>query len=563
MKTLSRTVLTLFVLFFSCLAAIAGEVSFKITKQYLNFPISHKENRGRMTFEVNGKPDLSVVIRLAPDEAEYWVFKDVSAFKGKTIKITYDGNEKGLSKIYQSDEIEGQAELYKEKNRPQFHFTTRRGWINDPNGLIYYEGEYHLFYQHNPFERDWENMHWGHAVSKDLVHWTYLPVVLAPQPELDDYPEFLGGAFSGSALVEEDQVSLFFTRHFSPTHERTKIEYQSRVTSKDLLHFSPEEIVLRTKPSCEISQNFRDPKVFIEDGVYKMVVGSGISESAAMLQFHSRDQKKWVYDGPVVQENDPKIGGCFECPDLFQLDGKMVAVGCAWKLVLPDGRKQTEWYYIGERKDGCQLAVESKRIYDFGTNFYAIQSFEHQGRRIAVGWIADNYEEHVEAENGAYGSMGLPRELRVKGDRLIQKPVEEIYSLLGETVLRESGKQQVCCEVPGNSYWAKVSLSKPGDFSISLGEEDGRSIRLECVNGVTGLRTQGVKSENIGFVSDVEKVTEIEIFVDRRLVEVYLNGGEGAGAKLFYQHTKDGRFAAQFEENILQDVQVRQMNSAW
>lgn len=179
MKTLSRTVLTLFVLSFSCLAAIAGEVSFKITKQYLNFPISHKENRGRMTFEVNGKPDLSVVIRLAPDEAEYWVFKDVSAFKGKTIKITYDGNEKGLSKIYQSDEIEGQAELYKEKNRPQFHFTTRRGWINDPNGLIYYEGEYHLFYQHNPFERDWENMHWGHAVSKDLVHWTYLPVVLA------------------------------------------------------------------------------------------------------------------------------------------------------------------------------------------------------------------------------------------------------------------------------------------------------------------------------------------------------------------------------------------------
>ena len=294
-----------------------------------------------------------------------------------------------------------------------------------------------------------------------------------------------------------------------------------------------------------------------------MVVGSGISESAAMLQFHSRDQKKWVYDGPVVQENDPKIGGCFECPDLFQLDGKMVAVGCAWKLVLPDGRKQTEWYYIGERKDGCQLAVESKRIYDFGTNFYAIQSFEHQGRRIAVGWVADNYEEHVEAENGAYGSMGLPRELRVKGDRLIQKPVEEIYSLLGETVLRESGKQQVCCEVPGNSYWAKVSLSKPGDFSILLGEEDGRSIRLECVNGVTGLRTQGVKSENIGFVSDVEKVTEIEIFVDRRLVEVYLNGGEGAGAKLFYQHTKDGRFAAQFEENILQDVQVRQMNSAW
>lgn len=175
--------------------------------------------------------------------------------------------------------------------REQYHFQAYKNWLNDPNGLCWFQGYYHMFYQMNPAFQGWDNMHWGHAASKDLVHWTYLPVVLAPQPELDDYPEFLGGAFSGSALVEEDQVSLFFTRHFSPTHERTKIEYQSRVTSKDLLHFSPEEIVLRTKPSCEISQNFRDPKVFIEDGIYKMVVGSGISESAAMLQFHSGSEK--------------------------------------------------------------------------------------------------------------------------------------------------------------------------------------------------------------------------------------------------------------------------------
>mgnify|MGYP000408743009 CR=1 FL=1 len=129
----------------------------------------------------------------------------------------------------------------------------------------------------------------------------------------------------------------------------------------------------------------------------------------------------------------------------------------------------------------------------------------------------------------------------LKGDRLIQKPVEEIYSLLGETVLRESGKQQVCCEVPGNSYWAKVSLSKPGDFSILLGEEDGRSIRLECVNGVTGLRTQGVKSENIGFVSDVEKVTEIEIFCGQTAGRsVFKTAARVPARKLFYQHTKDG-----------------------
>lgn len=447
--------------------------------------------------------------------------------------------------------------------REQYHFQTYKNWLNDPNGLCWFQGYYHMFYQMNPASQGWDNMHWGHAVSKDLIHWTYLPVALAPQPELDDYPEFLGGAFSGSALVEGDQVSLFITRHFSPTHERTKIEYQTRVTSSDLLHFSPEEIVLRVKPSCEISQDFRDPKVFAEDGLYYMVVGSGISGGSAMLLFHSQDQRNWVYDGPVVQEADPSIGGCFECPDLFNLDGKTVAVGCAWKLVMPDGRRQTEWYYLGERKEGGELSVESKRIYDFGTNFYAIQSFEHENRRIAIGWICDNYEEHVFVENGAYGSMGLPRELHVKGGRLYQKPVEEVYSLLGETVLEEQGKQEISCAVPGNSYWARLSLSRPGDFSILLGQEEDRSIHLVCVNGVTALKTKGVKSETISFTSDVEKVTEIEIFVDRRLVEVYLNDGEGAGTKLFYHHSKEGQFAARFEENILENAQVRLVNGAW
>src|SRR5699024_6139121 len=190
-----------FLFFLGSLLVSAGEIEIKINKKYLNFPVSHKQDRAKMTFQISDVPELSVAIRLAPEEGDYWVFRDVSDFKGKTLKISYEGSSKGLDKIYQADEIAGQDSLYKEKNRPQFHFTTRRGWINDPNGLIYHDGEYHLYYQHNPYECEWENMHWGHAVSKDLIHWKELPVAL--------FHDVLGTMFSGSAVIDSDNTSGF------------------------------------------------------------------------------------------------------------------------------------------------------------------------------------------------------------------------------------------------------------------------------------------------------------------------------------------------------------------
>ena len=175
-------------------------ISFTITKRYLNLPVSQDVDRGKMSFKTEGKADLNIVIRLSSHPA-YWVFYDLSRDKGKVLKISYEGDPGGLSRIYQDDVIAGQDSLYKERNRPQIHFTTRRGWINDPNGLLYYEGEYHLFYQHNPFEREWENMSWGHAVSRDLIHWKELPVVM--------YPDRLGAIYSGSAVVDYNNTSGF------------------------------------------------------------------------------------------------------------------------------------------------------------------------------------------------------------------------------------------------------------------------------------------------------------------------------------------------------------------
>lgn len=187
------------------LFVMSSERSLKITKRYLNFPVSHKVDRAKMTLESKENSKFSFVIRLASDDVDYWVFKDMSDYYGQKVTLSYDCDMSVLNRIYESDEPAGAENMYKEPKRPQFHFTSRRGWINDPNGLIYYDGEYHLFYQHNPYENEWQNMHWGHAVSHDLIHWEELPDAL--------YPDTLGLMFSGSAVIDYGNTSGFGSKN--------------------------------------------------------------------------------------------------------------------------------------------------------------------------------------------------------------------------------------------------------------------------------------------------------------------------------------------------------------
>ena len=207
MKSLFNIIklLTLFIIC-SCNSQESGkpvsavkDLTITASSKYLNLPVSQGAERDTMTLEADGQKIKEFVIRLAPDKPEYWVFYDISKYTGKELRITYNGSSKGLKSIYQDDKIAGQDSLYKEINRPQLHFSSRRGWNNDPNGLVWYDGEYHLFYQHNPFEKLWGNMHWGHAVSKDLLHWEELGIALEP--------DSLGTMFSGSAVIDRDNTA--------------------------------------------------------------------------------------------------------------------------------------------------------------------------------------------------------------------------------------------------------------------------------------------------------------------------------------------------------------------
>jgi len=224
---MKRSVFALVALF--ALSVQGAELTFKVKCKYLNLPISQQEPRCRLLFQAKGVDDLSIVARLSSNP-EYWVFKDLTAYKGKMLTITFDGPEEALAQVYQADTIRDASMFYREENRPQFHFTARRGWLNDPNGLVWHDGLYHLYYQHNPFEREWENMTWGHATSPDLLHWTEHAPVL--------HPDHLGTMYSGSAVFDKENTSGFGTKKNPPlvyayTADRSDREVQCIAYSLD------------------------------------------------------------------------------------------------------------------------------------------------------------------------------------------------------------------------------------------------------------------------------------------------------------------------------------------
>lgn len=442
--------------------------------------------------------------------------------------------------------------------REQYHFSAFKNWINDPNGLCYFKGFYHLFYQANPHEQVWGPMYWGHAASKDLVHWVHLPYVLFPQEEIIDSSEKKGGAFSGSAVTADDRIIFYLTRHIGPSEDseaQTK-QYQTRTESFDGLHFGNEVPVLY-KPDQRFSYNFRDPKLFYDNG-WHMVLGTRFNGTAAAASFR-KDGERWLYEGNIFEEKDVYT---IECPDFMRFEDKDIAVGALMYHYDEYGRYQMTKYYAGKYQEG-KFQIKNTGWYDFGSNFYAVQSFVHENRTIAIGWVSDFYGEHIAEKNGNCGSMAIPRELYIKDGRLCMKPVREIYSLCTKEPVREAVNcPSFLAEVDGNTYYAQIKINKNSDFDILLGKgKDGSEIRLLKNGEVIRLKTKGVKTENIDFRAQSHSAKLLEIFVDRRLVEVFINGEE-AGTKLFYGGGKNGRFEADFKGSR-GDVKLYMMESIW
>lgn len=319
------------------------------------------------------------------------------------------------------------------EERPLFHLTPYSGWMNDPNGFSYYNGEYHLFYQYNPYKAEWDDMHWGHAVSRDLLHWRYLPAALAP----DDWYD-ADGCWSGSAITLPDGKQLLMYTGIRKLDRDSEDALQVQCLAiGDGLNY--EKVAHNpvidgdSLPEGLSHYNFRDPKIWQEpDGSYRCIAGSCNGEQLGrLLLYRSDDAMTWQFESVFI-ENDGRFGLMWECPDYFELEQKKILL-ISPQFMLPDGFEYHNGNgtvcLIGETDaEGKHFAYTYHQAVDYGIDFYAAQTIlTPDGRRVMIGWL-QNWDACQNSKKGQswYGQMSLPREIFLRNGRLCQRPIREL-----------------------------------------------------------------------------------------------------------------------------------------
>ncbi len=485
-------------------------------KRYLNLPVRNGARKRWVSLIVDGKTVRDFDIELADKTVDFWVVLDLTPFKGKTATLRVGAMRQGskaMEVIHQADAIKDAEDLYREKYRPQFHFSSQRGWNNDSNGLVYYKGEYHLFYQHNPYGWKWGNMTWGHAVSKDLVHWTELGDAI--------HPDRLGTIFSGSAVVDERNTAGFQTGKekvivciYTSAGGRNRLSKGQPFTQS--IAYSNDRgrtwTVYEGNPVLgHINKSNRDPKVIWHEPTRRWVMVLYLDDKR-MAFFTSKDLKSW--------ERQSELKCFHECPELFELpvDGDERKK----KWVLYGGSCD---YFIGEF-DGKTFKPDGEAIkFNHGNCFYASQTFNNvpveDGRRIQIAWGRIGHPDMPFNQ-----MMDFPVELTLRttdeGVRMFSEPVKEIERLHGK---KHAWKDKAIEEgdnplegITGDLFHIRA------EFQVGGAKEVGFVIRGMPVvyNAKGGKLTCGKCRAPL---RPKDGKVRLELLVDRISVEIYANDG--------------------------------------
>lgn len=300
--------------------------------------------------------------------------------------------------------------------RPRYHFTPPHNWMNDPNGVSFVNGEYHIFYQHNPLDPTWGNMTWGHAKSRDLLHWEDLPHALVPTPGSPDED----GCFSGTLFSEHGRHTLYYTGyHFDR-------QTQCSASSTDLVHFekNPQNPIINHPPAGVGPNDFRDPWVFEHQGLIYMLVGASIdSELGATLLYARQPDHTWLFLGELFRAPHRKYGSMWECPNFFQIGEKWVLMVSVWP-------KLKVHAFVGTFQDNRFFPEWDDDLDGDSSSYAHLTCKDHLGRHINWGWIDEQRDRDLMQAAGWAGVMSLPRTLTLDGEgHLRVSPVPELQRL--------------------------------------------------------------------------------------------------------------------------------------
>ena len=495
---------------------VAAARELLVDRRYLHIPVKNGARKVRM--KILSSPEAATPLRefeveLAEGAADFATFCDLSPWKGEQLTITVDrlpADSKVLESLVLADKVPQSTEIYGERHRPQLHFTSRRGWLNDPNGLVYSDGLWHLFYQHNPYGWGWGNMHWGHAVSRDLFHWQELPIALYPH-RYDDW------AFSGSAIVDSQNSSSWK----SGKNDLLVAAYTSTGRGECITYSNDGGATWTEYAGNPVVKHAgRDPKLLWYEPTkqWVMAVYDEFEGKQWIAFYNSKDLKEWSFQS--------RIEGFFECPDLFELPvANPAAPGKnaekKWVLLAADGK-----YRLG-RFDGKTFHPETEKLQTWYGNFYASQSYDNapEARRIQIGWGTG-----VEFRGMPFNQqMVVPVELTLRagdaGPRLFAEPVRELAGLsLGErrwTNLPLTSDKNPFDDFRGEQFRINAEIELGAAESVTLnvrGAEikfDAQKKQLSCKHVSAPLAPQGGR-------------IVLDIIVDRGSVEIFGNRGQVA-----------------------------------
>ena len=525
-------------------------VQINTNQRYLLLPVEEVMPDVRVSMIVNNKEVNVADVRLAVNRVDYFVPLDLSAYAGKNILLKF--------KLGSNDPIRGKLSAVcckemklsdtfdtgnREKFRPTYHFSPLYGWMNDPNGMVYKDGEYHLFYQYNPYGSKWGNMSWGHAISQDLVNWKHLPVAIAP--------DALGTIFSGSAVVDFDNTAGFgagaiiaiYTQNsdrqvqsiaYSTDNGRTFTKYENNP-------------VLTSE-----ARDFRDPKVFWYESTKRWIMVLAVGQE--MQIFSSPNLKDWTFESRFG-EGQGAHGGVWECPDLFELpvegtnDKKWVLL-CNLNPGGPFGGSATQ-YFVGSfnGKEFVNESPSKTKWMDWGKDHYATVTWSDapDNRRIAIAWMS-NWQYANDVPTSQYRSPNsVPRDLSlftVDGETYLQSaPSPELLALRDASKKRSfkvNGTRTIKEMIPGNDGAYEIELTIENQRADVIGfrlyNDKGEEVDMQYDMKEKKFSMDRRKSGEVSFNENFPMLTwtaiesgkdelKLRLFVDKSSVEAFGDGG--------------------------------------